>query len=52
MKYTVSELISRLKQFPKDLEVQLDVEGALYDEIEVEAGQSKLIIFSSGSPSM
>lgn len=50
MSYTIEELILKLKQFPKEMPVQLDIEGELYDEMEIDAGQSRVIIFSSGEP--
>jgi hypothetical protein len=51
MKYTVQELIERLQQFPKNTKVQLDIEGAIYDEMNIEAGQGYVIIFSEGESS-
>ncbi len=48
MQYTVSELIKKLESFPKGMKVQLDIEGALYDHVNVDAGQGKVIIFSDG----
>ena len=51
MKYTIEELIQKLSQFPSKMLVQLDIEGQLYDEIEVDAGQSRVIIFSKDEPS-
>jgi len=49
--YTVKELIERLEQFPMSMKVQLDIEGNLYDNMNIEAGQGKVIIFSDGEPS-
>lgn len=51
MEYTVGELITQLKLFPNRLKVQLDIEGELHDELDIEAGQNKLIIFSKDEPS-
>lgn len=47
-KYTVKELIDKLKTVPQNLKVQLDIEGELYSELEVDVGQQRCIIFSRG----
>ena len=51
MNYTVRELIEKLSMFPKNMKVQLDIEGELYDDMDIDAGQSRVIIFSKGEPS-
>lgn len=51
MKQTVKEVIERLQQFPSNMKIQLDIEGNIYDEFYLEAGQGHVIIFSEGEPS-
>lgn len=47
-KFTVKELIEKLKTLPQNLKVQLDIDGELFSELEVDVGQQRCIIFSRG----
>lgn len=46
--YKVKELIEALKDMPQGAEVQLDCEGAMYDELHVEQVGKRVVIFSQG----
>lgn len=49
--YTVKELIEVLKSLPQSQKVQLDAEGAIYDEFHVEQASNRVVIFTEGEPS-
>lgn len=48
MELTVAELIEMLSAFKGDLKVQLDAEGAIYDQMHLDRVGNKLVIFSEG----
>ncbi len=48
--YTVKELIELLQDYPSGLEVQIDCEGAWYDEVSIDRVGKKLVITTQGEP--
>ena len=49
MDYTIKELVEKLSQFPGNFKVELDCEGAMYEEIMVDrVGKDRVVIFSQG----
>ena len=49
--YTVKELIEMLKGFPQGMKVQLDLDGAIYNDMHLDrVGKDRVVIFSNGEP--
>lgn len=46
--YTVKELIEVLKGLPLNSKVEIDCEGAMYEELHVEQVGKRVVIFSQG----
>ncbi len=46
--YTIKELINLLKEFPSGAQIELDCEGAIYEEFHIEQVGKRVVIFSQG----
>jgi hypothetical protein len=46
--YTVKELISKLEDMPKSAKVELDCEGGIFEEMNIEQVGNRVVIFSQG----
>lgn len=48
MEYTINELIETLKDYPKNLKIQIDCDGAIFEQIHIDRVSNRLVIFTEG----